>query len=223
MFRCGFMFLEVSDFVAKFACFQWSHIIFEHPSCQANRTPTRYNELTINMFTADANGFPRLKGKAAEVKHLAAPLLAAIDVFLCRNEMHQKIRLLLELALTMEDVLESNKDKYALPSSEAEAFRRAAYGFAQVTTSLGQHFHENGDLLFHYTIKYHYLCHLGDMASYINPRLAWCYGGEDFMQISRTLVQSAAAGTSRHLVAHKVVVKYASGFGMDLVSEPWKR
>ena len=168
------------------------------------------------MFGADANGFPRLKGKAAEVKHLAAPLLAACDVFLCRNDIHQRIRLLLKLALTMEEVLENNKDKYALPRIEAEAFRRAAYGFAQVTTSLGRHFHENGDLLFHYTIKYHYLCHLGDMASFINPRLAWCYSGEDFMRISRTLVQSAAHGTARHLVAHKVVEKYSYGYGLLL-------
>ena len=190
---------------------------------QANNTPTRYNDLSITMFTADGNGFPRLKGKAAEVKHLAAPLLGALDLFLSNNEIHQQMKLLLKLAVRMDEVLDSNKDLFVLPPADATAFKKAAYGFAQVTTSLGHHFHEKGDMLFNFTIKFHYLCHLGDIASYISPRVAWCYKGEDMMQILRKLVQSVARGTPQHLVAHKVIVKYIHGFGVDLLSSPWKR
>ena len=71
--------------------------------------------------------------------------------------------------------------------------------------------------MFGYTIKYHYMLHIGKMCHYMNPALGWCYAGEDFMHHIKTVVRSCSAGSPPHLAVRKIIEKYVRGFGLSLV------
>eukprot|EP00969_Alexandrium_andersonii_P209238 9240271-Alexandrium_andersonii.AAC.1 len=61
--------------------------------------------------------------------------------------------------------------------------------------------------VFRRTIKYHYLIHVGRLASWLNPRSAWIYPGEDFTHRVKGLRQTCHSGTHPALVQPKVVKK----------------
>lgn len=77
----------------------------------------------------------------------------------------------------------------------------------------------NAVLLFHLTIKYHYLLHIGKIAKYMNPRLGWCYQGESLMHRVRILVQGSCHGVAPEKLGDKVIKKYCQGLAMLLVRE----
>eukprot|EP00969_Alexandrium_andersonii_P365303 15465925-Alexandrium_andersonii.AAC.1 len=66
------------------------------------------------------------------------------------------------------------------------------------------------------TMKFHYVLHVGNIAAYCNPRLSWCYSGEDLMQKVKTLVAASNRGTAAHKVMGKVLQKYAFGLGLKI-------
>ena len=77
--------------------------------------------------------------------------------------------------------------------------------------------------LFNFTIKSHYLAHIALSSRYINPRLAWCYAGEDFMQKVKTIVASTQRGTQCHLVSKKAMQKYCQGLAFTCLEGAfWK-
>ena len=83
--------------------------------------------------------------------------------------------------------------------------------------SLAMHFSSLGDMLFDITPKSHYLAHIGLFAKYLNPRLGWCYAGEDFMHTVRTLGARAAVGNAPAKCGAKLFDRYAAGLGFDMM------
>ena len=176
------------------------------------------------MYAGKPNAFPVLKGKGAEIRHLALPLLVACGDFLDDAvEQHKWMKLLLKMAIDMETLLDFHRDEYRFPEQAANDFKKAAYGFVQLNTIVGHHFHDRRQLLFNFTIKFHYVLHLGHIAAYINPRLAWCYSGEDFMHKVKAIVQASDAGSPPWLVPLKTMRKSAQGLGMSFLDHVWKR
>ncbi len=130
---------------------------------------------------------------------------------------------LLKLILSLELILDKHKGEYKLPSDAAAEFKKIVESIYQLNATLAHHFHNQNIVLFNCTIKFHYLLHLGHLAQYLNPRMAWCYTGEDLMHAIKKLVQSSHRGTPPHKVVHKVVVKYMYGFGRALQKRLWKK
>lgn len=185
--------------------------------------PHRYSEIRLSMF-AKPGDFPKLKGKAAEIRHLAGPLEYAFRQFMDRACLqHKQVLLMLQLAIKMESILDANKDEYRLPADAAAEWKKSAHGFVQLTTALAHHFHGGGILLFHFTIKSHYLLHLALLASETNPRLAWCYSGEDLMHLVRVMFGGSHRGAPPHVAVNKVMKKYAQAVGMMLMHRMWRR
>ncbi len=165
----------------------------------------KFNELKRSMFVRP-DDFPSLKGKGAEVKQLAGPLLSAFVCFMDASvEVDRQMRSMLQLANKMEAILELHKDCYKFPLQVAAEFRTATQAFFQLNTALGNKFHYDHVLLFNHTIKFHALLHLGLIAAHINPRLGWCYAGEDFMHRVKQIVQSSQSGTAPPVVVPKVM------------------
>ncbi len=165
-------------------------------------TSTRFTNVSENMYVAPA-GFPKLKGKAAEIRHLGKPLR---DVF-----------------TMMEDILDEHQQEYCLPADAHQCFFDAVFAFLAILTALGNWYHGQGVLLFNFTIKCHYLVHIAYYSKYYNPRAAWCYSGEDFMQTIRKLVASCQRGTPPYLVCSKTLRKYASGLSFMMLGDAcWK-
>lgn len=192
------------------------------PIHQDHKAQNRFNTLRLSMFANDEKGFPHLKGKAAELRHFAPALKETFEEHMVTSNLqHKQVVRMLDIAIRMESLLDEHADAYILPAEARGEFRLCCFSFVQLNTQLGAFYHRRGVLLFSHTIKMHYMCHIGLVADYINPRLGWCYAGEDFMKRIKKLVQSSAAGTGAHLVTTKAMKKYIHGVGLALHDEPW--
>ena len=69
--------------------------------------------------------------------------------------------------------------------------------------------------LFNVTIKAHYVIHCVLDAEHINPRLTWCYAGEDMMFRVRRLLATCTYNTLTSESIRKFVQKYV--FGVHLL------
>jgi len=161
--------------------------------------------------------FPSLKGKGAEVRHLAGALASAFEAFMDRsNQQHRQTMLGLQLVCQIERTLDDYAEDYKWPAHISLDFEKCCTTFCQLSTALSHHFHQQGVPLFNYTIKYHYLEHIGLMSHNLNPRLGWCYSGEDFMKVVKRVVQASHSGGAPHVAARKAINKYAIGLGVAL-------
>lgn len=186
-------------------------------SLKVFQTKYKYNELRLTMFMGAGGSFPQLKGRAAEVKGLAHPLCKCVEDFLDDgSQVHKWMKKLMLAIVQIEEILTLHCDEYVLPADVAREFLAGCDAIVKLNTALGKHFHDRGDLLFNHTIKFHYLQHVGLIAAYINPRLAWCYSGEDLLQRVRSIARSSQHGTKQGGVPPKVMRKYAQGLSFKL-------
>lgn len=189
-----------------------------------HNVPVRFSDIKPSMYAGTDASFPTLKGKAAEVRHLAAPLLFTFEKYMTpRNEQHKLMRVLLQIAVRLEQLLDDNKTAVRFPAADAGEWAKGCAAFVQINAALAHHFHGQGVFLFHHTIKFHYMLHLGLLGADINPRVAWCYAGEDLMHRTKLLVQKCTRGTPAHLVVAKAMAKYAVGLGINMEQDIWKR
>ena len=181
-------------------------------------------ELRVSMFWNGNDHFPCLKSRAAETKHLAGALLYAFGKLRDpANEQHQWVYRLMQLIVRLEVIIEDNKMNYVLQPDVAEEWKKCCQGVVQMEARLGQHYHPKKITLFHFTIKFHYLCHLALLGKGLNPRLAWCYSGEKMMQVTKQIVQASHLGSPPWLVSSKSILKYARGLSLHCVDNVWKR
>ena len=172
------------------------------------------------MYLPSSSPWPRLKGKAAEVKWFVVALSKVAEKRLNPNNQIEKWMLDgLQMSVYMETILNEYKDHMVLPEGEGTKFFKAACKFNLVVTALANHFHPQGVNLFNYTIKNHYLVDAGLQAQHINPRKGWCYAGEDFMQKIRKLWQSSCHGASPLRVGESVVKKYCCGMHFSMLAD----
>ena len=190
---------------------------------KATGVKNKFSTLKRSMFIRERD-FPLLKGKAAELKHFLRPLLGAFVNFMdAADEIDKRIKTLLTVSVEMEDILEVNKDRFKFDRDVSARFEQCTHAFHQLNTALANRFHPEGVLLFNHTIKFHALLHIGLISRFMNPRLAWCYAGEDFMMKVRKVAQSSYSGTPPEKVAPKALNKYAHGLGMHLATDVWQR
>ena len=181
-------------------------------------------DLTIKMFTSGGTDFPGLKTKAAETKDLCTPLLHCWNKWMdVGNTQHKQVKTMLQLVVKLETILHENKGEYKLPAQAAMDWKNTCAGLALVNTALGNYYHPRRIMLFHYTIKWHYLLHLALLGQHMNPRLGSCYSGETMMKAVKGVVQSSHLGSPPPLVVTKVMRKYSHGLGLLCHPDVWKR
>ena len=154
----------------------------------------RYRYLTkLTMFIRA--GYAKLRGKASEVRHLGRALSRVFDDFMNDAlQIHRDISRMLHFNIEMENILEQNRAKYALPEEEATRFARSCDAMLLLQERIARH-----------------VAILGILARAINPRLTWCWSGEDFMQQTQALAQSAVRGVRATDVMTKMARKYRVG------------
>ena len=164
--------------------------------------------------------FPFLKGKAAQVRHVLRPMLAVCNKYLNNHDAaHIKIIQMLECAIRMEDILDEHVGEYTLSPEARAQYKSDAEKFVRINAALGHHYHNKRHrnkpmLIFHMTIKFHYVLHLALISQYTNPRSAWCYAGEALMHRVRILVQASCRGVVGPGINNKSLKKYTLGLGM---------
>ena len=64
--------------------------------------------------------------------------------------------------------------------------------------------------------KHHYLWHLAEEASHLNPRMSWCYSNEDFVGKLATIGLSCRHGQAAAYRSKQLVDKYILGITLRL-------
>jgi len=149
-----------------------------------------------------------LKGRAAEIRAIAKPLLAVWLRYMdAEDTVHVWVKLALEKSIEVESILLSTRGRYVVPKPLDDEFEKAVQSYVALNAALRSHF---GDRLkiFAYTIKGHYMLHLGATARWLHPHLGWCYSGEDFMQKIKKLVRSCCCAVQHFQVGPRVLQKY---------------
>ena len=168
----------------------------------------RYRGMTKLSLFMRKKGGPKLKGRAAQVQHLAAPLCALWQSKMNPHvEVHRKILTLLKTSVEMNSLLQANQHKLAFDPEEAERFKKCAFAGAQLHRDLSQHFAEEEKPLFADIPKIHANLHCALACPYLNPRLTWCFRQEDNMNVHRVLAKSCCKGIKGPQVTAKMVAK----------------
>ena len=194
----------------------WNRVLNEYYA--VHKTPGRYNKITTSMFWGDDLGdnlsskkvkFPKLKGKAYEVKVLMPALVWLWDQYRVEGDaQHDEVALLLQCSVHMDTLLDTNELEDVLPPIDAHQFMHAGFSLNACMNSLMTYFGALGLALFNITPKNHYLAHIALSAKYFNPRRAWCYAGEDMMRHIRRMGGACARGSPPALVSVKMMEYY---------------
>ena len=170
------------------------------------QTPVRYKYLNrLSMFQRKT--YPKLRGKAAEIKYLAGPLLHVWQKYYNPQlSIHRDILLYLKLNLQIEEQLVDNKDNTSFPEEEAARFEGSVTSMLLLLTRIAEHFLDEN--LFNITQKAHFIQHVALLAGYINPRLLWCFMGEDMQKRMATLAKSCVRGQRPGQTIFKLFVRY---------------
>ena len=122
----------------------------------------------------------------------------------------------LQLSITIDELIHSHTGEYVLPPNIGRKVRKCCFEFNQTVTWLIQKLHP-GVQAFHYTIKSHYLLHMGLVSEYINPELAACDQGEDLMKVVKRLIGMCTRASPGHVAARTAMKRYVHGLGLDLL------
>jgi hypothetical protein len=162
--------------------------------------------------------FPKMRGKAAQVRHLGAAL---IDVWTSKMDrgctQHRQIEYILRYSTRLEDVLDEHKFDNALPADVAREFLETTEKYLQLSAAVCKFYGEACRKLFDITPKHHMLWHCAFSAKWLNPRQSWCYMGEDHMQHMRRIAASSLHGTPGWMVGKKTLEKCVRGFTCRVV------
>lgn len=182
------------------------------------------------MFTSKdqpTKQYPRLKGKAAELRHLGDPLLQV-----WRKHMnplapnHTDVEKALVRSVRAEEILdECSQNIGALPAEAAKELCQTTAEFLMLFSYLNRQYVSSDPpvLLFSITPKAHMLMHLALSCGHMNPVTTWCYMGEDFQHVMRVLTASSCRGNKPHQAAVKMTAKYANGMDVKLRgNKVWK-
>ena len=170
--------------------------------------------LSFGMIQSGAAKVPQLKMRGGQMKTLA-PVIRLIWVEHMdedRSE-HRHIKLALDDCIRIDEIMDDHSKLFALPPVAARDLETHCFQFAQMITLLINHLQPDSNLS-SYTIKTHYLLHFGKIVAYINPNLAACHQGEDFMKVVKRLVCEFADGVGALLSTKKAMQKYARGLAM---------
>ena len=128
-----------------------------------------YRNLKLSMF-AKENDFPRLKGRGAEIKAMAHPLVEIWERWMDDTlDEHAFVHEGLKMSARMEDILSAHVRCPRLPPAASNQFKESAFAFLAVQTAAAQIYNHRALFLFDVTIKNHCLAHVGLECLFMNP------------------------------------------------------
>ncbi len=175
---------------------------------QEKKVPSRVTALKVGMISGKP--FPKMHTKALETKYL---MKAISDLF---QRLPGKDADLLLMARALQtscdlDELLDQTTTFNMPRATGKAFKRNCFSPNLDITSMAQEFISQGMFYFNFTVKNHYLLHIGLLANQgRNPKLGWCFKGGDMMGRTKTLIQASSRVPGPGL-PNKVLHKYVIG------------
>lgn len=160
----------------------------------------------LSMFVKQS-GYPKLKGRASDIKGLCAALKACWMANM-RGEVlqDQQIAAFLELNLEIHDLLEAYSPKYgfmSIPAPQCDELYTKGLAMAQLHVCLLEHYEQENVQIWNLTSKTHYCLHTFYLARWLHPSLTWAFKGESTMKAVQTLWKSCLAG-NKHWAVCKI-------------------
>jgi len=198
----------------------WEALLEEYRS---QRTPVQFTSMAPSSFipsTGREGKYPKLKGRGAEVKGLALPLLAVWSKFK-RDTVHdRKVGKALSLLCEMQEILDEWKGDAFMSTEASERFMKTTEDFLQEYSYLGDQADRDGRCLFSCVPKLHWLWHMADRAKFLNPRRVATFMDEDFVKYMKMIGERCTAGTQLHNVPVSLMDKYRWGMFIESLDDP---
>lgn len=171
----------------------------------------RLTNLRLSMFTEPAKPWskhPVLDCKGGEARHLLPAFTPVIQTAFA-DTMEACEQHMITAATSLEKLVQLWDDMGTFPTQgEYEKGLKLASAFLHSYNWLNMWSLEKDRNCFNIVAKHHSFIHLVWNAKYLNPKLHWCFRGEDFVgQVSR-LTHSVSMGVSSVKLATKVAPKY---------------
>ena len=132
---------------------------FQNNNRTKHKYLTRLDKLT--MFQPK-KGYPRLRGRAADIAGLHEAMLALWCNYMVPGDLqHRQKRLCLQLKRKIADILETNSPTYghtAVPAIAAQQLLEAGLNMAQLHGQLSEYYQGIGLQVFNLTSKTHFSC-----------------------------------------------------------------
>ena len=184
----------------------WSDILDVYKSEQ---THVRFRYLNSLRMFVRVRGGPKLRGKGAEIKYLASPMLRIWEKYMNAGlQIHNEIKVMLKLNLVVENLLIQYRGEVSL-GPDARQFQDALDGMLALQSKIASHFQQHEErAIFSITEKSHYLQHSAMLARYLSPRLVWAFSGEDQQKRVQTLGKASVKGLGPSKAGLKIASRY---------------
>ena len=193
----------------------------------ANKYGDHFNNIKLSMFHDPAKPyeqFPKLKGRAAEIKNLVPALLHIWTAYSDPTDtLHKLISFGLRCSHRLDQIMHEHVKDDVLPPDTAREWKTCVFAFLACQTKLARSFNNDGFKLFNVTVKSHALAHIGLDAQKLNPRRGWCYAGEHMMHNQRVLASSCCRGNTAHQASSKMTQKYRFGMHLQMTPDSLRR
>ena len=195
-------------------------------------TPGHYQGIGLSMFgSSDSDtldSYPKLKGTAGEIKRLTKGLHSVFITYRFSDKpanpakyiAHKQIGLMISKFGELDDILDQHPAHMypRLPAASADAFTTLAFESMGLLTAVANYYISTELLqLFNATIKCHMMLHGAINARFMNPRLAICYGGEDYMHHMKRVVGASIRGTNVGAISGKMTSKIRSAMHLEML------
>jgi len=181
-------------------------------------TPTPFRYLTkLTMFVRTGK-YPKLRGKASEVRHFGPALLALWNMHMNQNlALHKRISLMLKHNVHLEEMITLHNEDFSFPAGAAEDFQKTASGMLVLLNQIADHFVDEGVKCFDITSKTHMLQELAMLSRSMNPKVVWCFMGEDQMQRMQQVAKACVRGNRVDKQTSKLARHYRLGLHLHFL------
>ncbi|CAK9117828.1 unnamed protein product [Durusdinium trenchii] len=122
-----------------------------------------------------------------------------------------RITFMLKQNVHLEEMITFHKDDFALPPGPAQEFEETANSMLLLLSQVADHFVEEGMKCFDITSKCHMLQELAILSRSINPKVTWCFMGEDQMQRMQQVAKACVRGNKLDKQTTKLARHYRLG------------
>jgi len=107
---------------------------------------------------------------------------------------------------------------YSLPPQAHADLNAACISMCHLHKLISQHFEDEADFpnRCQVTSKSHALLHICSQSNAISPRRIWCFAGESFLSVSKTLAQNCVKGVSPPNAHSKMLEQWRLGMHYQL-------
>ena len=181
----------------------------------AKKVDNMFANLHIGMFCKKSrpnSGFPKLKGRAAEVKAMGIPLLATWEAFMSDSLLHRQVLVMLRCSVSLDVAMAEHRHLNAYPAPIFGKFMADCENFLVLYSAAASAYNGIGVRVFNVVPKFHLLWHACHQAQFVNPAMSWCFSGEDGMLHWRRLGSASLRGTPSWHISRKILFRWIRGF-----------